>query len=266
LLGALVLIAAALPAIISAASGPAGAAGPTLDHFECYAATATSSAVVPTPFPLTPPAVLLKNSFAPAGFLAGTGAVQLHCNPVKKQLPSGAVTNITNPTAHLVCWGLHPNPVALPSLVTLNNQFGKGALKPTAVRSLCVPSWKNPQAPSFPAATAPAGLDHFTCYSVVHPVGTPAFSPPASVTLTDQFFTHATSVGVPNLMCAPTSKTVKPAVGGTKVVNPTHYLVCFVIPGSTAFASRGVFAKNQFGIGAVRVVRNTELCVPSTLG
>lgn len=107
--------------------------------------------------------------------------------------------------------------------------------------------------------------DHFTCFSVVHLPGTPAFAPPASVTLTDQFFGHSTAVGAPNLLCSPTSKVIVPPTG-TPIVNPSHSLVCFVIPASPAFTSRIVYAKNQFGIGAEAVIANRELCVPSILG
>ena len=268
ILGAIVLFAAAVPAVVSAASGPAGAAPPTLDHFQCYVATAVPTAAVPAPFPLTPPAVLLKNAFAPLGFLAAIAPLQMHCNPTQKTLVTGAVTPITNPLAHLVCWGLKPNPGApLPPLTLFHNQFGNGALQATAIQSLCLPSWKDEQSPAnFPPPTAPPGLDHFVCYNVVHPVGTPAFTRPALVTLADQFWTHATKVGAPNLMCAPTKKILDPAVGDPILVNPTQFLVCFATPASTAFVPRTVFAKNQFGIGAVKVLRNTELCVPSIIG
>ena len=99
----------------------------------------------------------------------------------------------------------------------------------------------------------------------MHLAGTPAFTPPAGVTLTDQFFAHTTAVNAPNLLCSPTSKVIVPPTG-TPIVNPNHFLVCFAIPPSTAFAPRTVFAKNQFGTGELHVVRNTELCVPSILG
>ncbi len=268
ILGSIILFTAAVPAAVSVASGPAAAAPPTLDHFQCYVATAAQTAAIPTPFPTTPSAVMLKNVFAPSGFLAAIGTLEMHCNPTKKTLPSGAVTPITNPAAHLECWGLKPNASApIPPLTTFQNQFGRGALQATAIRSLCLPSWKDENSPAnFPPETAPPGLDHFVCYTVVHPAGTPAFTRPATVTLADQFFTHETKVGVPNLMCAPTKKIVDPAAGTPTLVNPTKYLVCFATPASTAFAARTVFAKNQFGIGGVRVLRNTELCVPSIRG
>ncbi len=262
---ALLVIGGAVPAVIAGQS--ATAATPTLDHFQCYVAQATKTAVAPTPFPATPPAALLKNQFAPSGLVAALGSVTMHCNPVQKTLPSGAVTPVTNPRAHLECWSIHANPQpALPPLTIFVNQFGKGALQATAVVGLCLPSWKNVSSPKFPSATAPPGLDHFTCYAVTNPAGTPQFNPPPVVTLKDQFFQYQTKLGPPNLMCAPTSKILNPASGGTPVVNPQHFLVCWVTPATTAFTARTVYVKNQFGIGAVQVIRNTELCVPSTLG
>jgi hypothetical protein len=254
-----------VPATIASTS--ATAATPTLDHFQCYVSQPTKTAAVPTPFPAKPPAALLKNQFAPGGLLAAIGALGTHCNPVEKTLPTGAVTPITNPRAHLDCWSINANPApALPPATIFVNQFGKGLLKSSAVLGLCLPSWKNVSAPSFPTATQPPGLDHFTCYAVTNPAGTPQFTPPPVVTLKDQFFSYQTKLGPVNMMCAPTSKILNPAGGGTPIVNPNHFLVCWVTPPSTAFASRTVYAKNQFGVGAVQVLRNTELCVPSTLG
>jgi hypothetical protein len=267
ILSAMILFAAAVPAVVSAASGPAGAAPVTVDHFQCYTANAVSTAAAPA-FPLTPPAVFLKNSFAPAGFLAATTPLQMHCNPTQKTLVTGAVTPITNRDAHLECWGLKPNASApLPPLTLFHNQFGNGALLATAIRSLCLPSWKDENSPAnFPPPTAPPGLDHYVCYTVVHPAGTPAFTRPATVNLVDQFWTHDTKVGAPNLMCAPSKKILDPAAAPPNLQNPKQYLVCFATPASTAFVPRSVFAKNQFGVGEVKVLRNTELCVPSILG
>jgi hypothetical protein len=270
LLGALLLVAATLSAAAVVDLSSAAAAPPTLDHFQCYVAQSVPMPSGAPSFPTTAPAALLNKSpsatFLPtSGIVAGITNLTMHCNPVKKQV--GAVTTpITNPNAHLECWALAPNPTPLPtSPVQFHNQFGTGALQFKAAVSLCLPSWKSLTPANLPPPTAPPGLDHFTCFSVVHPVGTPAFTPPSSVTLTDQFFAHSTGVGAPNLLCSPTSKVIVPPTG-TPIVNPNHYLVCFAIPVSAAFASRVVYAKNQFGIGAVAVIANRELCVPSILG
>jgi hypothetical protein len=263
------LLAAAVPSVGLAGFNSAAAAPPTLDHFQCYAAASAALPSGAPAFPATPPAVLLNRSpaatFLPPSILAATLTVQMHCNPVAKKV--GLVTTpITNPNAHLVCWGLKPNAFALPAApVLFNNQFGTGALKFLAARSLCLPSWKSLTIANLPPSTAPAGLDHFTCFAVVNLAGTPSFKPPASVTLTDQFFSHPTAVGTPNLLCSPTSKVIVPPVG-TTIVNPNHYLVCFTIPPSSAFVPLTVYAKNQFGTGGVKAIRNTELCVPSIIG
>jgi hypothetical protein len=269
LFAVLLLLCAALPAAAVVLTESSAGAAPTLDHFQCY-----NSQAIPMPsgapsFPSTAPAVQLNRSpaatFLPPSFLAATGPVFMHCNPVKKQIGSLPPTTVTNPNAHLVCWRLLPNKIPLPTTpVSFTNQFGTGALLLKAAVSLCLPSWKSLTTANLPAATAPSGLDHFTCFAVTNPVGTPSFKPPASVTLTDQFFAHPTSVGAPNLMCSPTSKVIVPPTG-TPIVNPNHFLVCFVIPPSTAYSPKVVFAKNQFGIGSEVVIANHELCVPSTL-
>jgi len=270
LLVALLFVAAALPATAVLVSGSPAAAAPTLDHFQCYAAQSVPMPSGAPSFPATPPAALLNKSpsatFLPtSGIIAGITHLAMHCNPVKKVVGS-VTTPISNPSAHLVCWALAPNATPLPtSPVQFHNQFGTGALKFNAAVSLCLPSWKSLTPANLPPATAPSGLDHFTCFSVVNPAGTPAFTPPASATLTDQFFSHSTTIGAPNLLCSPTSKVIVPPTG-TSIVNPDHYLVCFVIPVSPAFTSRVVYAKNQFGIGAEAVIANRELCVPSIIG
>jgi hypothetical protein len=270
LLTALLLLTAALPAAAVLVSSSPATAAPTLDHFQCYAAQSVPMPSGAPSFPATPPAVLMNKSpsatFLPTpGIVAGITHLTMHCNPVKKVVGS-ITTPISNPSAHLVCWALAPNATPLPtSPVQFHNQFGTGALQFKATVSLCLPSWKSLTPANLPPSTAPSGLDHFTCFSVVHLAGTPAFAPPASVTLTDQFFAHSTAVGAPNLLCSPTSKVIVPPTG-TPIVNPDHYLVCFVIPVSPAFTSRVVYAKNQFGTGAVAVIANRELCVPSILG
>jgi virginiamycin B lyase len=269
----LALIGASLAVVALAAltslSGTADAtAAPVLDHFECYSATATSTPAQPTPFRNTPAKVLLKNKFASGGFVAAPGAVQMHCNPVRESEVLGGhsvTTPITNAAAHLLCRAIKPTGLSLPATVTMKNQFGSGVLTPTAAKSLCMPSWETDTTPlKFPTAVAPPNLDAFACYTATHPSGTPGFSRPATSHLTDQFGTVATSVGTPNLLCMPTSETAKPAGGSAALVNPDRWLVCFTLPTSSSIASRTVYDKNQFGVGAVKIVHNSELCLPST--
>ncbi|MGO9875912.1 MAG: hypothetical protein ACLPVY_19210 [Acidimicrobiia bacterium] len=254
---------------LAAFSGTADATAPVvLDHFECYTATATATPAQPVAFHNTPAKVLLRNNFASGGFVATLGVVQLHCNPVRKTVVVGGhsvTTPITNPAAHLLCRMITPNSLALPATVTMKNQFGTGVLTPTAAQSLCLPAWDNDTTPSqFPSASAPPNLDAFACYTATHPSGTPGFSRPATAHLTDQFGTVATRVGAPNLLCLPTSVTVNPSGNPAALINPDHALVCYTIPPASSIAARTIYDKDQFGVGAVKIAHNSELCLPST--
>ena len=271
LLGALLLLTAALPAAAVLVDATPAAAAPTLDHFQCYFAQSVPMPSGAPSFPMTPPAVLMNKSpsatFLPTpGIIAGVTNLFLHCNPVQKTVGS-ITTPIANPATHLECRSINAGGSGLvpTSPVQFHNQFGTGALQFGKPIGLCLPSWKSLPTANLPPTTAPTNIDHFTCFSVTSPAGVPHFTPPASATLTDQFFTHTTTIGTPNLLCSPTSKVIVPPTG-TPIVNPNHYLVCFVIPASTAFSPLVVFAKNQFGTGAVTVIANRELCVPSLLG
>ena len=200
---------------IGSGSGATASSRP-LDNFECYSAAATKTAAAPVPFPHTPAKVLVKNKFSAAGFVTAPGAVQMHCNPAQRTTMSSGhsvTTPITNPAGNLLCRAISAKGLALPASVIMKNAFGTGRLKPTAVRSLCLPSWKALKTPlKFPAAAAPSNLDAFVCYAVVHPQGTAAFVPPASVKLQDQFGARTTRVGAPNMLCVPSSES-RQAVG-----------------------------------------------------
>ena len=256
-----VVVAGSSLAAVGAVSGSSAAvAGPALDNFECYTAAATPTAAVSVPFSATPHHVLVKNSFASGGFVAVPGAVALHCNPVQTIAGHSVTTPVTNPNAHLLCPTISPVALRVPSLVISKNQFGTGALKPTAVQSLCLASWENDTKPTFSKSSTPPNLDAYACYSAVHPKGTASFNVPSSVQLRDQFGTATRAVGAANVVCVPSTQTVNGTT--TTLVNPAHTLVCFAIPASPVTA-RTVYDKNQFGVGAVKLGRNTELCVPS---
>jgi len=255
-------------AALAASSKPADATStPTLDHFECYTATATSTPESPKAFGNTPAKVFVRNKFATGGFVAAPGAVQMHCNPAQKTVPSGGktvTTPITNADAHLLCRSIKPTGLTFPPLVMMKNGFGTGALMPTAAQSLCLPSWDTSTTPlKFPSASTPPNLDAFACYSATHPSGTPGFTRPSTAQLKDEFGSVSTSVGSANILCMPTSESAKQS-GSATLINPDRWLVCFSIPPSKAFAARVVYDKNQFGIGAVKVTHNSELCLPST--
>jgi hypothetical protein len=237
----------------SVTNDAAGAAGSGLSHFECYTASVASSAS----FRSTAHQVNLKNGFD-TSFSAAPGAVRMQCNPAHQSTRSG-VTPIKNPAAHLLCWAVKPKGAALPPLVTVTNDFGTGALKPIAARSLCVPSWTS-KTRKVPSATAPSGLDTYVCYAVVHPAKTPAFHAPSKVVLADQFGTATRKIFAPNLACVATSKSH--AGAWTRIINPTDLAVCFATT-SAAKPARTVHDKNQFGTGAVKLTRSTEVCLPS---
>ena len=251
-------------ATFDATSGPAAAtAAPALDHFECYSAAATTTSSLRVSFGATPRQLLLKNRFAQGGFKAALGKVQMQCSPTQETVRvSGrsVTTPIMNPTARLVCWSMTANGLKLPPSLSMQNEFGTGLLKPTAARSLCMPSWRSATL-TFPATTAPSNLDSYACFSAIEPAGASTFALPPSATLKDEYGTKTTKVGAPNMVCLPTLR--GGAAGGwTKVVNATNYTVCFALPAGSV-PSRTNYGKDQFGIGAVRVSGDTELCVPS---
>ncbi|HTD49663.1 MAG TPA: hypothetical protein VK771_03630, partial [Acidimicrobiia bacterium] len=198
----------------------AATAGPTLDNFVCYTATATTTAAVRVPFSGTPSKVSLTSNFPSGRFAAAPGALRLHCNPVQTTAQT-LTTPVTNPNAHLVCDTISPTGPKLPLLVTLKNQFGTGEMRLTAAQSLCMPSWENDTTPAhFPTASTPPNLDGDVCYLAVHPTGTPSFVLPTSLQLKDQYTTRSTSVAAPNLVCVPSAITMNGNT--TKLVNPTH--------------------------------------------
>jgi hypothetical protein len=242
--------------VATGTAAPAVAAQPKgLDHFVCYTAAGIG---------FKTPNVLLQNQFAPKGFSAATGGVVSQCNPVVKTLPSGAVTPVGNPRAHLVCVGIKPATQQPSHTVDVANQFGKARLTTGDPFALCLPSWKNPNAPRFPTATQPPNLDHFTCYRAAYLPGTPPLTLPSFVKLQDQFGTVTAKLGSPQALCLPTAKTVNAATGPSKVTHPQAHLLCLsVFPDPPVKLPQTVFDKNQFGIGKVKVTRTATLCLPS---
>jgi hypothetical protein len=94
--------------------------------------------------------------------------------------------------------------------------------------------------------------------------GTPPFTVPPFVKLTDQFGTVTATVGLPLLLCLPTQRTL-PTGQTFPIVNPQTHLLCFAIsPNPPVSLPRPVFDKNQFGIGTTTVQRTFSLCLPST--
>ena len=132
-------------------------------------------------FRAKPAAALLKNRFNSGGFKVAVGKVQMQCSPAQQTARSvGAHRHELDHPRQCPSGVLGDRPeVADPSGVAgPQNQFGTGVLRPTAARSLCLPSWKNSTSgPKFPATAAPTNLDSYACYSAVHVAGKSAFAP-----------------------------------------------------------------------------------------
>src|SRR5205814_653784 len=125
-------------------------------------------------------------------------------------------------------FGLSPNTQPPPRNVDVSNQFGSAQMVTGDIRTLCLPTWKNEQAPEFPNDPQPAGLDHFVCYDVKYRADT-RFRPPPTVELKDQFGGTATKVGPPRQLCVPTRKQLDPAIAPPALLHPRAHLLCFGI-------------------------------------
>jgi hypothetical protein len=225
-----------------------------VDHQLCYNAQAK--------FPV-PGRVELFNQFSPKGFVTKVGAVAYHCNPVVKTLLTGASYPITNPAAHLLCFNIAPSGTQPTPVVRVTNQFGSALLQPGQPNLLCLPSWKSLKGPPDQKIVQPPGLSHFTCYPVKVLPGTAGYKVPPAVYLQDEFAPKAVEVKVavtPQELCLPTEKIT--STGVTKIVNPVTHLLCFTV--SQTPIIRQVWDENQFGTGAVDIVRTQWLCLPST--
>jgi hypothetical protein len=113
---------------------------------------------------------------------------------------------------------------------------------------------------SAPSATrgqdgkAPAGLDHFKCYTA-KPTTT---SKLRKVTYKDQFGSGTTTVVGLRQVCNPVSK------NKGKVINRSAHLVCYATRDvDPTFKALKVEMTNQFGTSEVAVLRPAALCVPS---
>jgi hypothetical protein len=238
-------------AALAAMAGTSGGATATVDHQLCYTAVAKGFKI--------PTNVSLVNQFSPRGFTPKISAVQLHCNPVAKTLPTGQMFPITNPDAHLVCFKITATKQPTPTVI-VTNQFGQATLVPGQPNLLCLPSWKSLTGPTHKKPSQPPGLDHFTCYPVTVSAG--AYKPPP-VLLQDQFSAAATKAQVtpvPAELCLPTQKTVGTHV--YRIINPTLHLLCFPVTPTPVVPK--VFDQNQFGTATISIRQTKWLCVPST--
>jgi hypothetical protein len=250
LIGALVVLAAGLvsTAMVSAAASPT-----PVDHFLCYTAAAPAGFRVPSN-------VRLLNQFTSNGIVPKFGAVDMHCNPVQKSVPTH-VSKITNPNAHLLCWRITA-PAQPTHVVRVTNQFGQAVLQTGQPTQVCLPSWKSLTGPPRKPTPAPPGLSHFTCYPVSYVPGAGTFKVPPAVQLKDQFSQAQVTVkvGNPVKLCLPSLKIVN---GQTfPPTNTVTHLLCFTV-GPTP-TKNPVYDQNQFGTGKIQIQRTQLLCLPST--
>jgi hypothetical protein len=264
-----VLALAGLPLVGSGGGAVAGAAAaqqpPGLDHFLCYTAAPIAGT---TPRFRVVQGVLLTNQFTAAlgtpGFMpTKVGALNLHCNPTQKTVTSATppiVYPITNPNAHLLCFGITAQQPTMTVVVT--NQFGQGELVTSSPTRLCLPTWKSLTGPPKQTPNQPPGLDHFTCYPVAYATTGPRFKPPTGIVVQDQFANGPVTVkvGAPRLLCLPTQKTL-PTGLVYKIANPAAHLLCFGV--SPTPIKSPVFDQNQFGTGQVAIKATKFLCLPS---
>jgi hypothetical protein len=237
------------------------------DHQLCYTVAASTAGGFVLPGTIT-----LKNQFSTRGFKPKISTAPVtHCNPVEKILPSGKAFPITNPAAHLLCFGITA-PTAQPTpLVSVSNQFGTANLQPAQPNLLCLPTWKSLKAPPNKARHQPPGLSHYTCYPVIMKSG--AYKPPGTLMLKDEFTPKPVPMQVnptPDELCVPTVKIVTTRITTKiyKIVPGAMHLLCFPTLGQTPVKSP-VFDQNQFapsppgGVG-VPIARTLALCLPST--
>jgi hypothetical protein len=260
--GLVVLSGCCLAVVIVAGASATATGAPPVDHQLCYSASGTFN---------VPKGVALIDQFSPNGFVPtiSNNAV-LHCNPVIKTVKTASgqtrVFKVTNPAAHLACFGIASEAQQPTPKVTVTNQFGTALLQPKQPNLLCVPSWKSLTGPPDKKPTTPPNLSHFTCYPVAVLKG--GYRPPAAIALRDEFAGKPVSVKVgrvPQELCLPTEKVVPNAVGGGvqdyPIINKTLHLLCF--GGIKTPIKNPVYDENQFGTSKVAIRASKWLCLPS---
>jgi YVTN family beta-propeller protein len=174
---------------------------------------------------------------------------------------------VADPDTHYVIYKIREvadQPPHQPITVVVSNQFGDISLDTAKVSRLLVPSAKDLDNPIEPLDP---GAEHYKCYSVNVTKGTPKFSQ-LEVFVEDQFVT--VQIGAPKLfeinqpvrLCNPVDK------NGEGIVNPDNHLLCYQVQaakGEPKFVkTTGVHTNNQFGPLQLDLLKEEELCVPST--
>ena len=167
-------------------------------------------------------------------------------NPVRKGHAGAAVTEIVDPDAHLVFYGIESQPFQ--TQIQVVNQFGNQTLDLTYPDLLAVPSEKTELEPL---------VDHFKTYyaeGMPNPIG-------EVVDLEDQFGAVQALVDSAVFFCNPVEKLH--AGLPTPILNPDHHLTLYNIFHEAPPQTWRVEVDNQFGTQELYVSDPVLLAVPT---
>jgi len=185
----------------------------------------------------------------------GVTAPLFFANPVRKTDDGGIVTEIQNPEAHLVFYGIEGG--FFETEVQVVNQFGEQTLDVYAPTLLAVPSEKKS---AKPVETTP--LDHFKCYAARDVEGVEGpIAIGEVVDLEDQFGAVRAEVKSAELFGNPVEKLHDGVL--TRISNPDHHLTLYWIQCEGEPQTWQVEVDNQFGTQQLNVWGPVKLAVPT---
>lgn len=143
--------------------------------------------------------------------------------------------------------------------ISVTNQFGDLTVDIKHPKHLLVPSAKSHDA--VPEELEKIVINHFKCYDAKESKKTPKFEK-RTVDLDDQFGSVTMKVHKVKSLCSPVDK------NSEGIINEENYLMCYdlkKIKGEPKFKKINVFTNNQFGSEELKIKKQKELCVPSTI-
>jgi len=172
---------------------------------------------------------------------------------------------IVDATTHLESYTFRQTTPHVRQTVATTNQFGNLSLTTTKPDTLFVPTAKSlgPSSPPAPDNNA-INVDHYKCYKIKVTSGTPKFPKGVQATVADQFNAPPKLFDVrkPKHLCNPVDK------NGEGVKNADAHLVCYQVKGASGqpkHVRRDVLVNNQFGPESATTIKESELCVPTTI-
>jgi len=227
-----------------------GVASAATDHFSCYLARKASG--TPT---FSPRAVQLVDAQRTA--TAEVKKPRFLCAPAS--LNGGQPTAPTHPD-HLEDYQIKVTPRFQKRLgVLLSDDFGTLTLDLVKPTTLQVPTAKSHTAP--PAAPSAPAVDHFQCYQAKITKGTTRFAR-RSVTVADQFGSHALELKKVRRVCFPVDKNGE----DPGAEHHADHLICYQARDRSAprfTAVRPLYTANQFGNETLQAKKPAELCMPA---